>query len=441
LYSHLETEFFLRVALANTTDIDGIANIKEELGTLLLSLRRLAEAEEVLAELSTLENVAGDHSRLLAIEAQRIKIALKRGNLPPDSLIQWINILAAQAAEYGEQRINIALLISLISVGHSIGKRDIVLNAVTDLSRLANTVNDVGSEVAALTTAANVIGLYKGIPAALQYADDAVKRARRSKDERLAIKALCSRGVNRMQAGMLTQAEDDFKTALELIETFAVISEQQYAMGEYAIMLLERGDYSAARAVLDDAIKMTSDYNAILDQVVVTGNLLLTEYESGNHDAAAALAAEVLTLSEQAPFLWCMIGAWSILGLYALERGDLELAREYRGEILTHSEGHNFWVSDASYAEIFFARLMVMEGDFETALARLESAIAAYADRDIFCRSRLQLERARMLVTRDPVAAGEQAAEIRARGKEIGARPLVEKAELILDQLPAPSSP
>jgi hypothetical protein len=170
--------------------------------------------------------------------------------------------------------------------------------------------------------------------------------------------------------------------------------------------------------------------------VVVTGNLLLVEHESGNRARAIELAHEVLALSERAPFLWGTIGALSILGLYALEDGDIHLAREYRSRILAHSAGRDFWVSDASYAEIFFSRLAALEGDPGASLERLDRAIAAYKDRDFFCRSRLQLERARLLVAHDPEEARRQAAEVRAQGKEAGARPLVEKANAILDQLP-----
>jgi tetratricopeptide (TPR) repeat protein len=168
---------------------------------------------------------------------------------------------------------------------------------------------------------------------------------------------------------------------------------------------------------------------------MATGNLLLAEHVSGNQEAAVALAEEVLHLSQRAPFLWCTIGARSILGIYALERGALEAAREYRREILAHAGGRDFWGSDASYAEIFFARLTVQEGDWQAALERLDQAIAAYAERDFFCRSRLQLERARLLLSHDPKAAERQAVEVRRRGREAGARPLIEQANAILDRL------
>lgn len=68
-------------------------------------------------------------------------------------------------------------------------------------------------------------------------------------------------------------------------------------------------------------------------------------------------------------------------------------------------------------------------------MARLDRVIRAYEGRDVFCRSRLELERARLLAGMDPQEARRATDAVRTRGVEIGAQPLVEKAERILDQL------
>ncbi|NLE89275.1 MAG: hypothetical protein GX607_23060, partial [Myxococcales bacterium] len=88
-------------------------------------------------------------------------------------------------------------------------------------------------------------------------------------------------------------------------------------------------------------------------------------------------------------------------------------------------------------AEIFLSRVYEREGEVDRALERLDRAIAAYAGRDVFCRSRLRLERARLLADRDPEVAWREAGEVRDFASRVGARPLVEKADRILDRLPA----
>jgi DNA-binding SARP family transcriptional activator/tetratricopeptide (TPR) repeat protein len=437
VYGHLETEYFLRIALANAVSDQEMATIKERLATLLLSLSRYPEAEGYLTDICEMDEVAGDPRRQLAIRSKLLTISLKQGGSPPDTLIDQIMTLASQAEQYGEHEIHIDLLKALINIGHNTGQRDLVLGAIERISTLANVVEDISYEVTALTVAANVIGIYKGGVAALPFAEAAVERASKSDEGRAIIVALCSRGVNRMQAGLLSPAKEDFRAVLQLIERFAAVSYQQFALNSYGVALLERGDYAEARKIFSEAIKLATDSAALQDRVVVTGNLLLVEHESGNRAEAMMLADEVLILSEQAPFLWCTIGAWSILGLYALERGDLAAAHEYHREILEHADGRDFWGSDASYTEIFFARLMTLEGRGEGALARLDEAIAAYKDRNFFCRARLQLERARLLlVSGAPEPAGRLAAEVRKHARAAGALPLVEKADAILDLLP-----
>jgi hypothetical protein len=130
-----------------------------------------------------------------------------------------------------------------------------------------------------------------------------------------------------------------------------------------------------------------------------------------------------------------LAGVRALLGLHALDRHDVLEANRCRREVLLDYTGEDRWVTDVSHIEIFLARMMVLEGGAEQALARLERAIASYRGRDVFCRSRLELERARLLMERDPRAAAEQARAVRKLGEESGARPLVEKADAILAQV------
>lgn len=437
VYGHLETEYFLRIALNNAPGADDLASTKERLATLLLSLSRFSEAEQYLSELRMMDVVEKDPRRLLAIRSKLVTILHKQGSAPLDYLIEELATLVDQAEAYQEYEINVELLKALLMMGHHAGRRDLVLAVIDRVVEVAGMVSSNDTKVVALTFASNAICIYKGVSAALPLAQDAVLLAETSGSGNAKIVALCARGVNHMQAGQLQCAEADFTSALGLIERFAAVSYKQFALNLYGVMLLERGDYEDARRILRDAIGQAVAVSALPDRVLATGNLLLVEHESGNRPEAETLAREVLLLGQQAPFLWATIGAWSILGLYALEGDDLAGARMYRESILEHATGRDFWGSDASYAEIFLARLKVLEGDRGTALGRLEEAIAAYSDRDFFCRSRLQLERARLLLGHDPIAAGQQAAEVRSRGKESGARPLVAQADAILDLLPA----
>ncbi|HEX6938065.1 MAG TPA: hypothetical protein VF158_01540, partial [Longimicrobiales bacterium] len=129
--------------------------------------------------------------------------------------------------------------------------------------------------------------------------------------------------------------------------------------------------------------------------------------------------------------------AWSILGLCALDRGDYAEARHCRREVMLRYEVKDFWAPDLSYIEMFLARQTALEGEPEQALDRLERAIAAYEDREVCCRSRLQLERARLLMDIDPRESRRQAEEVRVRAVRMEAQPLIAKAEAILARVSA----
>lgn len=433
LYAYKEAEHYLGLALGSTSDPGEIVAAKEQLGKLLVSARKYSEAEPYLIEVASSPTIASDLRRLLAVKSNLLLIAFKQAGESPSALVNEIRTWIEHARRLGEYEVHVDLLRLLVQIGHNTGQAQMVLDAVSELSTLADLVNDVTRAVMALTFSANVLSLYQGITPARPYAEEAVRRATATEDRTALIVALCARGVNLMQGGQLRDAEKDFQRALSLIERYAAISYQQFALNTYGVILLEQGRYDEARKVLRKAIELARAASAVQDQVVVTGNLLLVEHESGNRETAVALAEEVLELSGRAPLVWCTIGAWSVLGLYALERGDLEAARGYHGQIWEHAMGRDFWISDASYAEIFLARLGVLEGDRSGALARLDRAIAAYADREFFCRSRLQLERARLVLATDRAEAGRWAALVQKGAHAAGAWPLVAAASRILE--------
>jgi tetratricopeptide (TPR) repeat protein len=154
--------------------------------------------------------------------------------------------------------------------------------------------------------------------------------------------------------------------------------------------------------------------------------------EMGQLTEAADAARRVLECNQKIGSWWASIAAYAILGLHALERGQLPEARRCRAEILSLFEERNFWVGDFSYAERFLARLAEVEGERGRALARLDHAIAAYDGRDVLCWSRLQLERARLLLALDRAEACRAARRVRSRAVAAGARPLVAQADAIL---------
>lgn len=440
IYGHKETEYFLRLALANATDGYQRDVALEKLARLLYSLGRWVESEQYLSMLVSSPRLDQSGSRYLANYARFLASKLKQGFKDTGVLTGELTALVEKAERIKAYKVVIEASKSLIYIGDVTGNHDLVLSSIERVSHAAEHVRDTTYEVAALAYSSNVLSLYQGVTPARPYAEEAVRRATGSRDRTAEIVAFSSRGMNHLQSGRLSEAEADFRRALSLIERYAAISYQQFVLNTYGVVLLERGSFEEARRVLGEAVELARNSAALQDLVVVTGNLLLVEYESGNREGAIGLAEEVIDLSVKATLLWCTIGAWSILGLYAIDRGDLEAARRCRDGLLSHATGRDFWISDASYAEIFLARLAVMEGDRSGALERLDRAIAAYTDREFFCRARLHLERARVIHPKDRIEAGRWVEEVRSMGMESGAEPLIIAADRVSKEFSAAAS-
>jgi len=277
--------------------------------------------------------------------------------------------------------------------------------------------------------------LYTSAREGLGYSKRAVRYARRSRDRSVLINALVARGSNWLHLGRLREAEHDYRKALELGERYAIIDYRNAALNDLAILLTERGQFAEATGLLRRAAQYATEADAWHDLLYVQINWSLLHLEAGDISSAADIARSVLALSSKVVAWWGSATALAVLGLHALERGQLSEANRCRREILALFDGRDFWVGDFSYAEMFLARLAAVVGEEERALARLDRAVAAYAGRDALCWSRLQLERARLLLNLDRAEARRAARRVRARAARAGARPLVAKAEAILDRL------
>lgn len=438
VHAYNEAEYYLRMALANADTIEKQVSTKERLALLLYDTRRYLEAEVMYNSLCLDYDRVADVKSSLRCKTMLAAIGSKMGSTPVEELVDRLRRLRALAEPLGDSETLIRVMILLCKTAHDAGDRATVIEVAERLARLAREIEANRTAVEALTIAANAIGFYQNVDRAMSYVADAVELANRIDDALARVATLMSRAINRLQAGELSGAKDDFLLARDLAEKEAALSWQQAVLSNYGVLLLEIGDYAGAKSVLDEALQFATDAGAAQERLVVVGNLLLLEYEQGRIYEAVDLAHEVLAIGQRVPAWWCTVGAWSILGLCALERGRFAEANQCRREVLLRFEGRDFWVSDVSYAEMFLARLAAMEGEVENALARLERAITAYEGRDVFCLSRLQLERARLLVDRDSGEAWRLAGAVRTRAKEMGARPLVAKADAILDRVPTP---
>lgn len=435
VYAHAETENFLRMALANASSPKERTVCESRLAALMYRLRRFDDAQALFARVEAHQADAADQELLLPMEVSRLLVRAKRGGVAAAELVERLESLAKVAETAGLHEQAGVILRSLAEAAHDAGRRDIVATVIPKLLALGHAADAGSAGVAALAMAGTMIGLYESVNAGLECAEKAVAKAERTGAPGDRVMALLSRAGNLIQAGRLSDAGADLDLALDIAEKRALVEFRYSILNNIGALYGEMGVFDRAEAALAEAARFVTEYDGAHDLLFLYANLSLIKLDMGELDGAAEAAKAVLACNETVCAWWAGANALAILGLHALERGQLAEANRCRREILALFEGRDFWVGDFSYAEMFLARLAAVEGEEEKGLVRLDRAVAAYEGRDAMCWSRLQLERARLLLSLDRAEARRTARRVRARAARAGARPLVAKAEAILDRV------
>jgi len=430
--SAVETEFYLRMALRNSYDEESKLVVLERIAHFLYRMRRHVEAEPFFDALRPYFERSDRLDAMLLAEVNRVSASLRRGQLSAEEAAARLADCVPVAETLGNKDLVSSIMRELISAAHSVSDRVAVLRWSQKLVEPEYVSEKTPNTVKNLGVAAAVFGVYKSAREGLRLADRACELCYELEDVVSLAGALRARANNRMHLGMLELAREDYQRALTIARQMENYGGLLDTLITGALIEAESGRWEEAEAIFREISQVAAETGATHESIIAKTNQLVMTYERGRSESLFALSERILADNNMVKNRWCDLTAWSILGLCALDRGAVEEARRCREEVLRRYQGKDFWISDVSYAEIFLARLSSLEGNVERAVERLEQAIAAYEDRDVLCRSRMQLERARLLRELDPAESRREAEAVLERAREMGARPLIEKAEAIL---------
>ena len=431
-HSLVEAEFYLKKALDNAYDDHTELLAHEKIGHFLFRSRRYAEAEPHFEKMEEYYQSTGQCRGLLIVEVNRIAATLHRGQISARDAVKRLEVCVYEAEEVGEHRLISQVVRQVINAAHSESERGVVLKWTDMLISPKYTSEPEPNTIRNLCVAALTLGVYRSVSEGLRVANKACELSSKLDDRLGQVVALRSRAVNLMHSGNLSGAMTDIIRASNLAEELENPHRLFDVLTLAMVIETARGNWREAGALYDRVNQVIDRDNTGYYTIILAANRMVMEFEQGCNGEAEKEARNLIEMNRTLSNLWFDLTAWSILGLCALDRGAVEEARRCREEVLRRYQGKDFWISDVSYAEIFLARLSSLEGNVERAVERLEQAIAAYEDRDVLCRSRMQLERARLLRELDPAESRREAEAVLERAREMGARPLMEKAEAIL---------
>ncbi|MEJ2184355.1 MAG: hypothetical protein P8Z36_00280, partial [Gemmatimonadota bacterium] len=312
---------------------------------------------------------------------------------------------------------------------------DLAKSVANELIAIAGTIEDQRVALDAYVIAVLLVAHFESVPRAVRLLDGLEEF--RAKSESPFFEGI----VHRCRAQILQQAGDiesayaEYRQVEQIVERYALGPAWQSAANNVAVINMELGQYDDAIELLSEMERYASVRNANELLLGAYGNLAICHWETGEYTECARAAKQLRSIQEGMAVKSRRHEAWSMLGLVALRLGNVTEAKNCEREILLWEGETPSWYGDTSYREMFLGRLAALEGNEADAMRRIRSGIEAYEDRDFFCRSRLQLEWARLAMATDAEGAAAVAQDVREAARRSGAAPLVESADRILDRL------
>jgi tetratricopeptide (TPR) repeat protein len=422
LHAPREQEFFLKLALSNAPDSHAVGRIRIDLANLFRRLGRPAEAIAVIAE-----PTMADAPWQLQRQAQATRLIVRLSKVQIDRSIEdvWTEIHDLETDL--DPHLNAELYYELAAASHNLGHTGNAIAAAQRSLAISRRLPLTPRSSRLASASALVIGLYTRAEDGLATIAELIAGVD-SNPEALA-QCVSAQATLLVATGRLLEAEAQFLHCIELVERCCLYAMLFRLHNNLGVCYTEQGRFDDAQQQLEQAARVVGPSNA----AIAADNLGLLLLERGLYEDAL----ENLREHPQADDTGSTRGLFlrhALVGLCMLELGRLSKAFEVKREIEMLLTQREYWSNDASYLEAFLARMLVLEGKPEAARARLETALEVYRGRDMMCRSRLELELARIDLKADPGAALERAENMLELLRGTGARPLIERFEEIADR-------
>lgn len=388
LYAHREAEYFLKLAHSHAPNAEERSRILLRLSRIYLNTGRAGDAAEVLNTREVFSELELDFA------AYRVVAQITNGR-EPTALLREGSQIVTKACDCGRYSLAGFLLSSMSRAAHDMGLRSEASTLSQELLRLTPMVDDHNEALHLQLRAAGILGLTESSHLALREIDQAAQAV---EDPHVRMTAMVARGAIRVVAGRLSEGEADILEAASLAERYGLFGNAFIIYNNLACCYVEYGRYLEAETALNRAEELLG--NSATNRLFLFDNRAVCAFEQDDYSKALLFANESRRLNRPLISQRAWFVSHGVAGLCHLAGGRLPDAAECERELRFCFEKYEYLISDASYVEIFLARMMAYRGRTSEAVSRLLDMAELYEHRDFFCYSRLQVEAFRLQAER-----------------------------------------
>lgn len=287
----------------------------------------------------------------------------------------------------------------------------------------------------AVILAARTYAAFKSAFEAEKWIADSTNDVLALEDAEIRIRSLMQIANVHYEAGKLTSAETILHGVQRQIETVGLINELPAVHAHLHMLMVEQGRFDEASTLYNAVTHQFKSDDSIYANAIIAGNHAAMLYEIGDLVEAENILHDCLHNAAARGSIWITLEVKGLLGLIFLKTGRVAAALKSADSLLDRLGALPFSIGDVSYLHMLLSKAAVIRGAQRVAVARLQSAIDQYAERDVVCRLRMELELARTLKASDKAQARARANSVFNEAALIGARPIADRADALLIRL------
>ena len=424
-----ESIYFLRIA-TRSSQLDNVA-LRIRIAERLRSLSRFQQAANEIADLlASAEELPSNLRAEIKILDIELRFAL--GHVSDADITDLLEKLSRDSAVEEQMLIRLTRLLLRASLLYGNKSRaDVCINRLRDFGfKKFPRREGVESLVIAMRGAAMAFSTL----AAEEWARPLRKFLDSNHDHITNISVLHALTVLSYTLGNFPECDGILRRLIREIDSVGAVSDRPMALTHLHMIAVETGNYIEAEAIVAE-LDSSAIEEHLQTHLTINGNKAIMLLDLEDYDAAAAAAKKGLAAGKGFRSVWHEIGMMGTIGLAELGRGNIVEAKRIAKWGKDKIDAFHWRVSDLSMMEMLIARISVLDNRRPEAITRLQDAIEEYRNRDVICRLRLQLELARTLKPVDRNEARNYAREVYEKARTIGARPLADRADSLLNRV------